>query len=72
MAKQILNFLVKSRKFLKVASIRVREQIDSMPTPARPQGPLRRPQANREIRPQGKHDEVERAVQRRLPEARCT
>src|SRR5262245_61675289 len=25
----------------------------------RPQGPLQRPQAHREIRPQGKHDEVE-------------
>src|SRR5262249_12482543 len=35
-----------------------------------PQGPLQRPQAHREIQPQDKHDQMERA-KRRLPKARC-
>ena len=37
-----------------------------------PQRPLQRPQADQEVRAQGKHDGVEGTTQRRLPEARCT
>src|SRR5262249_16933676 len=37
-----------------------------------PQGALHRPQAHREIRTQGKHDEMEGTAKRRLPKARCT
>jgi len=41
-------------------------------TQMRSQGPLPGSQAHREIRPQGKHDEMEGTAKRRLPEARCT
>src|SRR5438270_10749676 len=38
----------------------------------RSHGRLQRPQAHREIWPQGKYDEMEGTPQRRLPQARCT
>jgi hypothetical protein len=44
----------------------LRVEMRALPT----QGPLQCQQANREVRPQRQHDEMEGAAQRRLPEAR--
>jgi len=58
-----------ARTYLVFGDIDGKLDVQRVKYPLRAQGPLSRPQADREIRSQRLHDEMEGAAQRRLPEA---